>query len=271
MIVLPAVPLPARVASQLQRWQKAIDDLPDYGTRVTRSSALFTARNRLGNATFDSIKDGLTRMCCGSRRCGYCEDSLADEVEHIEPKNLFPNRTFDWTNYLYACGPCNGPKNNQFSLIERDGSLTIIARKKGDAAVAPPAGVSALIDPRRENPMEFLQLDLVQTFRLVPLDSADVLKKNRADWTIKVLNLNKKMLVNARRNAFGSFKARLVEYRSAKERGASVRGLQELTLGLLQMPHPTVFLEMQRMSPHLDRLRELFEPIPEALRWKFQI
>ena len=48
----------------------------------------------------------------------YCEDSVGDEVEHHRPKNLYPDHTFLWDNYLYACGPCNGPKNNRFAVFD---------------------------------------------------------------------------------------------------------------------------------------------------------
>jgi hypothetical protein len=37
---------------------------------------------------------------------------VTDEAEHINPKDLYLERVFDWANYLYACGPCNGPKSN---------------------------------------------------------------------------------------------------------------------------------------------------------------
>ena len=47
----------------------------------------------------------------------YCEDSVADEVEHFRPKDLYPDVVFAWRNYLYACGQCNGGKNNRFSIV----------------------------------------------------------------------------------------------------------------------------------------------------------
>ena len=34
-------------------------------------------------------------MCAGAKRCMYCEDSAADEVEHHLPKNLYPEFVFD--------------------------------------------------------------------------------------------------------------------------------------------------------------------------------
>lgn len=58
-------------------------------------------------------------------------DSAADEVEHIAPKALFPERVFDWTNYIYACGPCNGPKSNRYSYVTTSGEMKEFIRTRG--------------------------------------------------------------------------------------------------------------------------------------------
>lgn len=36
---------------------------------------------------FADVRRVLDEMCSGPRRCGYCEDSCADEIEHIRPKD----------------------------------------------------------------------------------------------------------------------------------------------------------------------------------------
>lgn len=90
-----------------------------------------------------------------NQRCMYCEDSCADEVEHIRPKHLYPETTFVWTNYLYACGPCNGPKSPRYPLLV-DGQVNL-----PDGKSPPSPGIDVLIDPRRDDPCEFLSVDLL--------------------------------------------------------------------------------------------------------------
>src|SRR5690242_8446909 len=101
MIRLPEADLSVAAEQALTRWQKEIDDLPDYPTRVEAASKRFSARNRQDNPVFAEVREALTRMCCGAQRCAYCEDSAADEVEHIRPKNLYPEAVFLWQNYAY--------------------------------------------------------------------------------------------------------------------------------------------------------------------------
>jgi hypothetical protein len=56
--------------------------------------------NRRGNAVFDAVERSLDQIARGIRRCAFCEDSMADEVEHFRPKDLYPQRVFRWPNYL---------------------------------------------------------------------------------------------------------------------------------------------------------------------------
>ena len=73
--------------------------------QVKAAKTLFKSRNRKENRTFAAVRKELADLCSGSRRCMYCDDSVADEVEHFRPKDLYPEVVFAWMNYLYACGP----------------------------------------------------------------------------------------------------------------------------------------------------------------------
>lgn len=90
MIRLPDIQLHHTAAAKLGTWQAELDAEPAYSERVTKAAALFKSRNRKGNVTFGRVRDALTLMCAGARRCAYCEDSAADEVEHVRPKDLYP-------------------------------------------------------------------------------------------------------------------------------------------------------------------------------------
>src|SRR2546426_12783509 len=116
MVQIEPVELPAHAKQALQRYQAEVDAESGYERRVEIADAKFKTYNRKSNSAFEQIKDTLDAMCSGARRCMYCEDSAADEIEHHRPKNLYPELAFAWENYLYACGPCNGPKNNRFAV-----------------------------------------------------------------------------------------------------------------------------------------------------------
>jgi hypothetical protein len=215
-------------------------------------------------------------MCVGPVRCAYCEDSLADEVEHVRPKNLFPELAFRWPNYLFACGPCNGPKSNRYGVVVGD-IVEEFVRRPRDPILPPPEGPTALVDPRTEDPTEFLELDLGGvaadglvldgTFDFLPREEVAVSAQARAAFTIDVLGLNREIMRVARKNAFGGFRARLREYAEEKEAGAEVVELSRLRTDLLRTPHLTVFAEMRRQRNVLPEVDELLARAPEAAAW----
>jgi 5-methylcytosine-specific restriction endonuclease McrA len=261
---------------KLAQLQKEIDDLPTFEERSAHGKVKFSATNKIGNKTFDDVKKALTLMCSGAKRCCYCEDSVADEVEHIKPKDLYPGHCFDWNNYLYACGPCNGPKNNLFAVFRQpDGLFVEVNPPRGQAATEPPVGHDALINPRTEDPMLFAMLDLVSTFRFVPLHQEGTQERIRAEYTFdKVLRLNSRNdLAEAREEAFGDYKARFVEYDSQKSQGATQQKLDKLVRQLQKKGHPTVWREIKRyhqrgILKNVDaNLNTLFIRNPEALTW----
>lgn len=269
MIRLRSLSLPAVTQQELERLQERIDILSEYTDKVSTSKALFEQHNKPGNVTFRAVKVALTEMCSGARRCSYCEDSCADEVEHIKPKDLFPEMTFVWENYVYACGPCNGPKNNKFAIFSlATGEFKDITRRRGQPIVAPEPGDSVLIDPRQEDPLVFIELDLVDTFYFLPTGPEGSREYQRADYTIKILRLNERdILPAAREEAYHSYKARLSEYITRRDSGAPQKQLEKLISALQKMGHPTVWAEMKRQQGLIPDLRELFVQAPEALDW----
>ena len=140
--------------NKLKEYQGEIDSLHSFELKSEKAKDIFPKKNRVGNIVFDEIKIKLEEMCSGARRCVYCEDSVGDEVEHIHPKDLFPNLCFHWDNYVYACGNCNGPKSNKFAIFRIDnGAFQILNPPKGAKASEPPDGNDAMINPRIEDPL----------------------------------------------------------------------------------------------------------------------
>jgi 5-methylcytosine-specific restriction endonuclease McrA len=279
MIELPKGITPSKTAlDELKSFQSSINTLGTFSERSAKAKELFPQKNTKSNATFNEIKKKLAEMCNSTRRCVYCEDSLADEVEHIYPKDLFPEKCFDWENYIYACGPCNGPKNNKFAIFKQeDGSFAIVNPPKGQPATQPPAGDAALINPRMEDPLQFAILDLSNTFKFFPLPTLSAKDKKKMEYSYdEVLKLNheeREPLRQARENAYGMYKARIAEYVQKKQQNVSLHLLEKLKEGILKENHPTVWKEMQRhyrmelLVKVDEELKQYFDNAPEALTW----
>jgi hypothetical protein len=105
MIRQPDIALTDAAASGLRALQAEVDAAGSYADQVAEGKRLFGLRNTSGNAIFDEVKRALEAMCSGACRCAYCEDSAADEVEHVRPKDLYPHVVFAWGNYIHACDP----------------------------------------------------------------------------------------------------------------------------------------------------------------------
>jgi uncharacterized protein (TIGR02646 family) len=269
MIQLPDLALDPGAAAQLAAWQSEINTLPSYSDRVAQGKAKFTDRNTARNATFGHVRRKLAEMCQGARRCAYCEDSVADEVEHIKPKDLYPEEVFAWGNYVYACGPCNGPKNNRFEVLSHPPLQRIdVTRRRGAPVVPPLAGVPALINPRAEDPLHFLSLDLMNTFIFLPAYGLDPAEKLRAEYTLEVLHLNDRdYLIQNRRTAFGTYRDRLTQYIAARDQGEPQATLDQRVSELQRVGHQTVWREMKRQRSNYSLLTQLFSRAPEALAW----
>lgn len=269
MIQLPRVSLPAQTLEELRVLQASIDSLVSYEEKVSSAKSRFTAKNKPQNLTFREVRKGLTEMCSGARRCVYCEDSCADEVEHIQPKDLYPELTFIWDNYVYACGPCNGPKNNHFAVFSTvSGILTDVTRRRSALITPPESGSPVLINPRREDPLDFMELDLLDTFLFLPTRPHGSRERERAEYTIEVLKLNDRdVLLKARKEAYDSYEARVSNYVRLRNLGESSDKLNNLILALKRMHHPTVWREMKRQHDLIPTLSQLFGEAPEALTW----
>ena len=46
--------------------------------------------------------------------CGYCEKECKGEVDHFRPKSRFPERVYEWENWVLACHVCNNMKGGEW-------------------------------------------------------------------------------------------------------------------------------------------------------------
>jgi len=111
-------------------------------------------------------------------KCAYCEARMAHvsppHVEHYRPKSKFPDRMFDWQNWLLSCGRCNDIKWAHFPDCD---------------------GQPCLLDPTAEDPsmhLDFLRARVLgrtrrgeETIKLVGL-ARSPLEDERALWLMKI-------------------------------------------------------------------------------------
>lgn len=245
-----------------------MDGAGDYAARVAAAKNTFGNRNRRTNAIFRDVRAALATMAGEAMRCAYCEDSAADEVEHVKPKDLYPEDVFSWPNFVYACGPCNGRKRNNFSVIDPGDAVVDVTRARGAPVVAPMDGRAALIDPRSEDPMRFFDMDLRGTFFVLEALDLNPVDEARATFTIELLGLNRDLLLTVRRDAYVGYRARLSEYAEKAEQGAEKFELEAIRASLLRSPHPTVWEEMKRQAHYIEELAGLFAAVPAAIEWR---
>ena len=260
MIRVEDRPLARATAERLSAWQAELDAVDDYERRVEAALEAYRLRSR--TKVFEDVRSTLRSMCSGLERCGYCEDGPAHHIEHIWPKSRYPERTFVWLNLLFCCGDCNERKNDRFAVI-RDGTLHELPRQTKGRRTPPPQGQPAIVDPRREDPLEFLELDLVDTFFVEPRVGLDERSRLRARYTIDVLQLNRReVLVEGRRDALRDYELRVQDYASLGPRapqGQRERLLREIA----RLRHRMVWEEMKRSPDLVEGLRSCLESAPE--------
>lgn len=276
MIFLHDEPPCTEVLEQLGTWQADVDNILDYAKRVAAAGARFNFRNRSDNQTFAAVCGALLAMSGGSQTCVYCEDSRAHQIDHVRPRSLYPEHEFAWLNMLWVCGDCNNRKLAKHAVVI-GGEIVPFSRKRGEPLSPPPTGPMALLDPRVEDPMAFMILDLEDSFEFValPEPELDSIARARVEFTInEVLGLNDDPFPEQRLGTYQDIRAGLTEYLTWQARGVSEQRLHGLRARFARRRHQTVWREIQRQMRATARLpalvrdfSDLFEALPEALDW----
>ncbi len=285
-------PLSDKTTKHLAAKQTDVDRRANFAAKAKRADTLWDnkVRSKAGKAGFTEIKSKLIEMCVGVEGCNYCEGNEARDIEHIYPKSLFPDRAFQWSNYLLACKTCNsGEKLDKFAIFDPVGTSTVYEVPR---AAQPANNDAVVIDPRSENPEDYLWLDIVgDTFLFDAMPNDDPRYAIKAEYTIKLLRLNERdNLVEARRVAANHFQSELKRYVSVKQAPdfdaletcahdpelidetvpfevEKVRILESIKKNILTNAHPTVWLELKRQQAQLRRTKRLFDLAQEALAW----
>lgn len=272
MIQLTISRLEPETNTSLVQYQQELTGKGDYTSQVRSVETVFNRYNKKGNKAFDDVKKKLTDMCCGAIRCHYCEDSEADSVGHHAPKSLYPDLCFSWDNLFYACNSCNRPKRSQHAVFDEVSNQRIDVpghpRKfEGEQLTPPPSGQPVLLNPRVDNPLDYLFLDLQGRFEFAIFALPDTPAYFRAEYTRKTLNLNRPALYEARKSAYSTFETALEKYVSLKGAGATTDRLVNSRRAVQSYHHQTVWQEMKRQQHMIPELQKLFAQVPEALTW----
>ncbi|QTW18704.1 HNH endonuclease [Comamonas kerstersii] len=56
------------------------------------------------------------------QKCAYCEANVTDvahgDIEHVTPKSINREKTFEWTNLTFSCQICNQNKSNKEGILD---------------------------------------------------------------------------------------------------------------------------------------------------------
>ena len=224
--------------SGLQNLQAKVDAEHDRETQYKKATKLF--RSKSPKSVFDEIKSILKMHSPAGESCYYCEQDRHRDIDHIFPKRHYPEKAFDWQNYVYACTICNqDAKNDRFAVFDANGDVVEFDRNLGFSD-AVPLGDPVLINIRYENPQDFLRVDLdTGLFVACGQSTADRL---RGVYTRDLFDLNSDVLSRYRRHAVNAFENYMFRHREAVQEGDAVtagRVLQEIS----ELPFPSVFAE----------------------------
>ncbi|VXA83620.1 conserved hypothetical protein [Aeromonas veronii] len=253
--------LQAAQVTYLSAEQLTINVYANYTDRVSEANTSWGSKSA---AHFKKIRSVLESMNPGLNRCCYCEDSVADEVEHVRPKNLYPELTFVWDNFLYVCGQCNTIKKNKYAVVDQNNNHVVVTRMKKDPKIAPVIGGDGFVNPRKVDPLDYMYLDF-STMQYLPCYGLSVSDHEIAEFTINILKLNQRdILVEGRKVARKAFFALANEYAAAAQAGDQ----NEMNLcanSIKKSQFSTVWAEMKRQRANYAKLQAIFNAAPGLL------
>ncbi len=124
-----------------------------------------------------------------SSLCIYCEKIVNDypkdcHIDHYKKRSFFPNETLNYENLLISCSNKNRCAKYKDMRIKEEDYLKFI-------------------DPVIENPENFLEYTFYG--ELQPKGDLNEINKHKAVFTIEILNLNDKSLVEERKQVIVTF------------------------------------------------------------------
>lgn len=250
----------ATTKTALSALQSQVDSNDSQAEKYSKAKALFSNKN---TKAFKDIKKKLGDAAPPGDACVYCERDRYRDIDHIRPKRHYPQEAFIWENYIFACTICNqDAKKDTYAVL--DAQDKIIKFDRTLLFTQPvPTGSHLLIDPRTEDPLSFLFLDL-ETGRFVVNQNGTLLDREKGIFTRDLFNLNETSLSRIRVQAFTAFKDYLTRHKECVAK-ADLKGAQRILEEINELPHPTVLVEMRRQCPLTPMLNDLFTHVPPEI------
>lgn len=285
MIKIPIKSLDTDTLSKLEKLQLKIDQESTFSQRASKAQSSW---DRKSATTFRKVIDTLLLMNISKGICNYCEQNESNDIEHIDPKSFFPEKTFVWENYILACKQCNsGHKLDKCFVFDMNDDPKFLERN-----IEPFGKDVAFINPRTDDPTKYM----IMTFPSYQFEILEGISQKQiliAQKTIDILELNTRaVLIEARKNAanyYFSILDRLVRIRAARTKKAlksilspvdsliddtkSLKALKaEITESyknhIISYQHPSVWYSIKKISSIIDPTwQRLFLEFPEAQNW----
>lgn len=132
----------------------------------------FTSESGIKKLLKEALLEEQENSCCP-----YCEIEISlnnSQIEHIKPKDKFPELLIDYDNLIACClerKRCGNSKTNKWEEL--------------------------FINPVTENPEDYFEYD-IKTGKIIPIFK-DGEKYEKAEYTIDLLNLNENRLCEIRK------------------------------------------------------------------------
>jgi len=215
--------LPTPSTRLLARRSKLVRRKRRLVTKVARAIGLWKSKAKSFEPVRATLRD---KMAPAPGRCMYCEHSEGTAIDHFWPLSKYPERAFDWENYLWACSHCNSnDKRDQFPLDAHNQPL--------------------LIDPTASNDDPAIHLTLH------PPTGKFVDRTLKGKESIKVFGLSRTFLETGRMDAWVSAEVHLEAYAKAIDVGDDPRATR-IRETLIRAPHGSVLRYLLTISrlPH---------------------
>lgn len=113
--------------------------------------------------------------------CGYCEEAVDQSkasVDHFMPKSKFPELVYEWSNWVFACQPCNQSKGDKWP----------------NGGYVDPCACSQL-----ERPEDYFDFDIYSR-EILPKQGLSPERRSKAKITIDDMKLNDHKHLQKRRD-----------------------------------------------------------------------
>ena len=119
--------------------------------------------------------NSLREMSDLRERCMYCCDSHGTDLDHFWPKANYPEKLFEWLNFLLSCTEGGRFKGNRFPVEN---------------------GIPNLVDPTAEDPWQFLDFDVATGVIVARFDLAAGAESQKGVETVRLLQLDRREVHN---------------------------------------------------------------------------